>query len=74
MKLVYKGKVLEDEASSVKDQNVSEAGFVVVFIQKREAKPIVAAAVCPLVYSEEHDHILRSLPDTLCNWPLFSPL
>jgi len=37
MKLVYKGKVLEDDAKPVTDYDVSEAGFLVVFIQVGEA-------------------------------------
>lgn len=44
MKLVYKGKILDDEAKLVSDYGVDESGFLVVFIQKaKEAKPTPAA-------------------------------
>jgi hypothetical protein len=33
LKLVYKGKVLDNDASSVKECGVSEAGFIVLFVQ-----------------------------------------
>lgn len=41
MKLVYKGKVLADDSAGMAAAGVSEAGFVVVFVQK---KPTPAAA------------------------------
>lgn len=47
MKLVYKGKILDNEASSVAENGVSEAGFIVVFVQPKKAeaaKPSAAAA------------------------------
>lgn len=43
MKLVYKGKVLEDEAKPISEYGVDESGFLVVFIQKK-AEPKPAAA------------------------------
>jgi UV excision repair protein RAD23 len=33
LKLVYKGKVLDNDAASVQDCGVSEAGFIVLFVQ-----------------------------------------
>lgn len=42
MKLVYKGKVLDDNSLSVEQAQISEQGFVVVFVQaskKAEPKP-----------------------------------
>jgi UV excision repair protein RAD23 len=45
MKLVYKGKVLEDNSKAISEYNVDESGFLVVFVQKKpEAKPAAAAA------------------------------
>jgi UV excision repair protein RAD23 len=45
MKLVYKGKVLEDEAKPISEYGVDETGFLVVFIAKKtEAKAPAAAA------------------------------
>lgn len=45
MKLVYKGKVLDDEAKAISEYQVDESGFLVVFIQKKaEPKPAPAAA------------------------------
>ena len=42
MKLVYKGKILADEAQPLSDYGVNESGFLVVFIQKK-AEPKAAA-------------------------------
>ena len=45
IKLVYKGKVLEDNAKPISEYNVDESGFLVVFVQKKtEPKPAAAAA------------------------------
>jgi hypothetical protein len=45
VKLVYKGKVLDDNSKAISDYNVDETGFLVVFVQKKtEAKPAAAAA------------------------------
>lgn len=45
MKLVYKGKVLDDEAKAISEYGVDESGFLVVFVQKKaEPKPAPAAA------------------------------
>ncbi|PNW79780.1 hypothetical protein CHLRE_08g366400v5 [Chlamydomonas reinhardtii] len=47
MKLVYKGKVLDD-ATTVGDNQVTEQGFIVVFIQPKKAEaPKPAAAPAP---------------------------
>jgi UV excision repair protein RAD23 len=48
MKLVYKGKILDDEAKAISEYGVNETGFLVVFIQKKaEPKPAPAAAAAP---------------------------
>jgi UV excision repair protein RAD23 len=48
MKLVYKGKVLDDDAKTISEYSVNETGFLVVFIQKKaEAKPAAAAPAAP---------------------------
>ena len=48
MKLVYKGKVLDDDAKAISEYGVNESGFLVVFIQKKaEAKPAPAAPAAP---------------------------
>lgn len=44
LKLVYKGKILEDVAKAISEYSVDESGFLVVFVQKAEAKPGSAAA------------------------------
>jgi UV excision repair protein RAD23 len=44
LKLVYKGKVLDDDAKAVSEYSVDETGFLVVFVQKAVAKPAAAAA------------------------------
>lgn len=45
MKLVYRGKVLEDAAATIGSSNVTDQGFIVVFIQKeKKAEPAKAAA------------------------------
>lgn len=45
VKLVYKGKVLEDNSKPISEYNVDESGFLVVFVQKKtEAKPAAASA------------------------------
>lgn len=44
IKLVYKGKVLEDNSKAISEYNVDESGFLVVFVQKKtEPKPAAAA-------------------------------
>eukprot|EP00775_Hariotina_reticulata_P002326 gene2326-2634_t len=44
LKLIYKGKVLDDDAKTVSDYGVDESGFLVVFMQKKaEGKPAAAA-------------------------------
>jgi UV excision repair protein RAD23 len=44
VKLVYKGKVLEDNSKPISEYGVDESGFLVVFVQKKtEAKPAAAA-------------------------------
>lgn len=44
IKLVYKGKVLEDNSKPISEYNVDETGFLVVFVQKKtEPKPAAAA-------------------------------
>ncbi|MEW5300632.1 MAG: hypothetical protein WDW36_003547 [Sanguina aurantia] len=45
MKLVYKGKVLEDAAATIGSSNVTDVGFIVVFIQKKAEPAKVAAPV-----------------------------
>lgn len=49
LKLVYKGKVLDDESKTVEESGISEAGFIVVFIQpaKKAEAPKPAAAPTP---------------------------
>lgn len=44
LKLVYKGKVLDDDAKAVSEYSVDETGFLVVFVQKAVAKAAAAAA------------------------------
>jgi UV excision repair protein RAD23 len=44
LKLVYKGKVLDDDAKAVSEYSVDETGFLVVFVQKAVTKPAAAAA------------------------------
>lgn len=43
MKLVYKGKVLDNDASHLQAYGVDEQGFMVVFIQKKDAPKPAAA-------------------------------
>lgn len=44
VKLVYKGKVLEDDSKAISEYSVDETGFLVVFVQKKaELKPAAAA-------------------------------
>lgn len=48
MKLVYKGKVLDD-ATTVADNQITEQGFIVVFVQPKKAEaPKPAAAPAPV--------------------------
>jgi hypothetical protein len=48
LKLIYKGKVLDDDAKTVSDYGVDESGFLVVFMQKKaEGKPAAAAVGAP---------------------------
>jgi UV excision repair protein RAD23 len=48
MKLVYKGKILDDEAKAISEYSVNESGFLVVFIQKKaEPKPAAPAPAAP---------------------------
>jgi UV excision repair protein RAD23 len=43
IKLVYKGKVLEDNSKAISDYSVNASGFLVVFVQKGlAAKPAAA--------------------------------
>eukprot|EP00197_Chlamydomonas_leiostraca_P002491 CAMPEP_0202857126 /NCGR_PEP_ID=MMETSP1391-20130828/179_1 /ASSEMBLY_ACC=CAM_ASM_000867 /TAXON_ID=1034604 /ORGANISM="Chlamydomonas leiostraca, Strain SAG 11-49" /LENGTH=392 /DNA_ID=CAMNT_0049535885 /DNA_START=95 /DNA_END=1273 /DNA_ORIENTATION=- len=42
LKLVYKGKVLDNEGSTVADNSITEQGFIVVFVQ-----PVKKAAAAP---------------------------
>ena len=44
LKLVYKGKILEDNAKPISDYGVDESGFLVVFVSKPkpESKPAEA--------------------------------
>lgn len=44
LKLVYKGKVLEDNSKAISEYNVDESGFLVVFVQKAPAAKPAAAA------------------------------
>lgn len=44
LKLVYKGKVLDEDAKAVSEYSVDESGFLVVFVQKAAPKPAAAAA------------------------------
>jgi len=43
IKLVYKGKVLEDNSKAISEYNVDESGFLVVFVQKK-TEPKAATA------------------------------
>lgn len=43
LKLVYKGKVLDNEGSTVADNSITEQGFIVVFVQ-----PVKKAAAAPV--------------------------
>ena len=49
LKLVYKGKVLDNPAATVEQAGITEAGFIVVFVQAKKAAPAAAAPtpVCP---------------------------
>ncbi len=47
LKLVYKGKVLTDEAATLDSQGVTEQGFIVLFVQPPKAAPKPAAAAEP---------------------------
>lgn len=54
LKLVYKGKVLDNETSTVTENAITEQGFIVVFVQPAK-KPVAAAApvsVCRVVAFE----------------------
>lgn len=45
VKLVYKGKVLDDNSKAISEYSVDESGFLVVFVQKEtKAKPEAASA------------------------------
>jgi UV excision repair protein RAD23 len=47
LKLVYKGKILDDDAKAISEYSVDETGFLVVFVQKKaepKAAPAPAAA------------------------------
>lgn len=43
VKLVYKGKVLEDNSKAISEYSVDESGFLVVFVQKAPAAKPAAA-------------------------------
>eukprot|EP00879_Flechtneria_rotunda_P024146 GHRR01025592.1.p1 GENE.GHRR01025592.1~~GHRR01025592.1.p1 ORF type:complete len:113 (+),score=30.57 GHRR01025592.1:244-582(+) len=50
LKLVYKGKILDDDAKAVSEYGVDESGFLVVFVQKK-AEPKAAPASAPAAAS-----------------------
>ncbi len=43
LKLVYKGKILDDDAKPISEYGVDESGFLVVFSQKKAPAPAAAA-------------------------------
>jgi UV excision repair protein RAD23 len=64
LKLVYKGKILEDGAKPISDYGVDESGFLVVFVAKpkpeskqAEAKPAGEPSSAPVATVSTYFHV-----------------